>query len=48
MDLPRWEKKAKMIQHLHAQLKETIEKMVKKHQEVDNKGRREDIFKEGG
>ena len=39
--------KAKMIQDLHAQVKETIAKRVKKHQEVGNKGRKEFIFKEG-
>ena len=37
-----------MIQDLHAQVKETIVKRVKKHQEVGNKGRKEIVFKEGG
>jgi len=41
------ETKVKMIQDLHAQVKETIEKKVKKHQEDGNKGRKEVIFKEG-
>jgi len=39
--------KAKMIQDWHAQVKETIEKRVKKYKEVGNKGRKEVIFKEG-
>jgi len=35
-----------MIQDLQAQVKETIEKKVRKHQEVGNKGRKEVIFKD--
>jgi len=36
-----------MVHDLHAQVKETIEKKVKKYQEDGNKGRKEVLFKEG-
>ena len=41
------EAKAKMIQDLHTQVKEAIERKVKKYQELGNKGRKEVLFKEG-
>jgi len=41
------EAKAKYIQDLHSQVKETIERRVKKQQEDGNKGRKEVIFQEG-
>ena len=40
------EAKAKYIQDLHSQVKETIERRVKKQQEDGNKGRKEVIFQE--
>jgi len=46
MNFQDGETKAKMIHDLHAQVKETIGKRVKKHQEVGNKWRKEVIFKE--
>jgi len=39
--------KAKYIRDLHSQVKETIERRVKKQQEDGNKGRKEVIFQEG-
>jgi len=36
-----------MIQDLHTQVKEAIERKVMKYQEVGNKGRKEVLFKEG-
>jgi len=41
------EAKAKMIQDLHTQVKEAIERKVMKYQELGNKGRKEFLFKEG-
>ena len=41
------EAKAKMIQDLHTQVKEAIERKVKNYQELGNKGRKEVLFKEG-
>jgi len=41
------EAKDKYIQDLHSQVKETIERRVKKQQEDGNKGRKEVIFQEG-
>jgi len=38
---------AKMIQYLHTQVKEAIERKVKKYQGLGNEGRKQVLFKEG-